>query len=364
MDLGDFYRGKQVLVTGHTGFKGGWLAQWLKWMGAKVIGLALPAPADEPGIFRAASVAKGMTHLEGDIRDAGLVAAAFAEHKPQIVFHLAAQALVRQSYRSPIETYATNVLGTAHVMEAARNCSATKSIVVITTDKCYENHEQRGGYREEDRLGGYDPYSSSKACAELVTAAYRDSYFKARGVGVATARAGNVIGGGDWAVDRLVPDFVRAIQRGEPIRIRRPSAVRPWQFVLEPLSGYLLLAARLWDDPTTFAGGWNFGPAMSSHTTVLQLAERLVVAFGCGQIVIDADDSLHETGYLALNCTKAREQLNWQPALNVEDTIAWTTEWYGALLHYPASVAELTQRQICQYQRLHGHANRGLGKVA
>jgi CDP-glucose 4,6-dehydratase len=364
MDFGDFYRGKRVLVTGHTGFKGAWLALWLKSMGAKVIGLALPAPANEPGIFRAAHVAARMTHIEGDICDSTLVVAAFADHRPEVVFHLAAQALVRQSYHDPVATYATNVLGTAHVLEAARNCAATRSVIIVTTDKCYENHEQRGGYREEDRLGGYDPYSSSKACAELVTAAYRDSYFKARGVGVATARAGNVIGGGDWAADRLVPDFVRAIQHEEPIRLRRPSAVRPWQFVLEPLSGYLLLAARLWDDAATFAGGWNFGPAAAAHTTVLQLAERLVAAFGCGQIVIEDDDSLHETGYLALNCTKAREQLGWQPVLNVEETIAWTAQWYGTLLRHPDSIAALTQQQIRLYEKLHGNAGRVLGKVA
>ena len=364
MDFGDFYRGKRVLVTGHTGFKGAWLALWLKSLGADCIGLALPVPATEPGIFRAAHVAEGLTHIEGDIRDAGLVAEVIAHHQPQIVFHLAAQALVRQSYRSPIETYATNVVGTAHVLEAARSCESIRSIVVVTTDKCYENHEQHGGYREEDRLGGYDPYSSSKACAELVTAAYRDSYFKARDVGVATARAGNVIGGGDWAADRLVPDFVRAIQHDEPIRLRRPNAVRPWQFVLEPLSGYLLLAARMWNDPVAFAGGWNFGPEAAAHTTVLELAERLVAAFGCGEIVIEENDALHETGYLALNCLKAHERLDWQPVLNVEDTIAWTAEWYCTLLRHPASVADLTQQQVCLYKRLHGRADRGLGKVA
>jgi CDP-glucose 4,6-dehydratase len=364
MDFGDFYRGKRVLVTGHTGFKGGWLALWLKSLGAEVIGFALPAPVDEPGIFRAAHIAEGMTHIEGDIREAGRVAAAFADHQPQIVFHLAAQALVRQSYREPIETYGTNVLGTAHVLEAARRCEATRTIVVVTTDKCYENHEQRGGYREEDRLGGYDPYSSSKACAELVTAAYRDSFFKARGVGVATARAGNVIGGGDWAVDRLVPDFVRAIQRGEPIRIRRPSAVRPWQFVLEPLGGYLLLAQRLWGHAGEFSGSWNFGPLPAAHITVRELAEQLVAAFGRGQIDVQEDDSLHETGYLALDCTKAREQLDWRPALGVAETIAWTAEWYDALLRQPHSIAERTQRQIARYEGLCSHADRRLRKVA
>jgi len=256
------------------------------------------------------------------------------------------------------------VLGTAHVLEAARNCAATRSIVIVTTDKCYENHEQRGGYREGDRLGGHDPYSSSKACAELVTATYRDSYFKNRGVGVATARAGNVIGGGDWAADRLVPDFVRAIQREEPIRLRRPAAVRPWQFVLEPLGGYLLLAARLWNEPAAFSSAWNFGPAQDSHTTVLNLAEGLVAAFGRGAIEIEEDDSLYETGHLALNCAKAREQLDWQPALDIEETIAWTAEWYCSLLRRPDSIAELTQQQICRYEKLLGHADRGLRKVA
>jgi CDP-glucose 4,6-dehydratase len=364
MDLAGFYRGKRVLVTGHTGFKGGWLSLWLKSLGADVIGLSLTAPADQPGIFRAARVADHVTHLEGDIRDAALVAAAVADHQPQIVFHLAAQSLVRTSYHDPLATYTTNVLGTAHVLEAARNCPATRSIVIVTTDKCYENHEQRGGYREDDRLGGYDPYSSSKACAELVTAAYRDSFFKNRGVGVATARAGNVIGGGDWAADRLVPDFVRAIQREEPIRLRRPAAVRPWQFVLEPLGGYLLLATRLWTDATAFSSAWNFGPAPDSHTTVLNLAEGLVAEFGRGAIEIEEDDSLHETGYLALNCAKARELLDCQPVLGIEETIAWTAEWYGALLRCPDSIAKLTRRQICRYEKLLSHADRGLRKVA
>ena len=354
MDLASFYRGRRVLVTGHTGFKGGWLALWLKSLGAEVIGLSLPPPADQPGLFEAARVADAVTHIESDIRDASAVQAVFAEHSPQVVLHLAAQALVRPSYHDPLTTYATNVLGTAHVLEAARNCRVTKSIVIVTTDKCYENHEQRGGYREEDRLGGFDPYSSSKACAELVTAAYRDSYFRPRGVGVATARAGNVIGGGDWAADRLVPDFVRAIQREEPIRLRQPTAVRPWQFVLEPLGGYLLLAQRLWQEPAAFSGAWNFGPAAESHTTVLELAERLVAAFGRGKIEIEADDSLHETGYLALNCAKARERLDWQPLLGVAETIAWTAEWYGAQLRSPDSVASLTQQQIRRYEQLYG----------
>jgi CDP-glucose 4,6-dehydratase len=354
MDLASFYRDKRVLVTGHTGFKGGWLALWLKSLGAEVIGLSLPPPAGQPGIFEAARVADAMTHTLADIRDASAVQAVFAEHSPQVVLHLAAQALVRPSYHDPLTTYATNVLGTAHVLEAARNCPDSKSIVIVTTDKCYENREQRGGYREEDRLGGYDPYSSSKACAELVTAAFRDSYLQARGVGVATARAGNVIGGGDWAADRLVPDFVRAIQCERPIRLRRPAAVRPWQFVLEPLGGYLLLAQRLWQEPTHFSEAWNFGPAAGSHTTVLELAERLVTAFGRGTIEIEAGDALHETGHLALNCAKARERLGWQPRLGVAETIAWTAEWYGAALRSPASVAALTQEQIRRYEQLCG----------
>jgi CDP-glucose 4,6-dehydratase len=364
MDFGNFYRGKRVLITGHTGFKGGWLALWLKSLGAEVIGLALPAPGNEPGIFRAASVAKGMTHIEGDIRNSGLVAATFSDHEPQIVFHLAAQALVRPSYHEPIATYGTNVLGTAHVLEAARHCAATRTIVVVTTDKCYENHERRGGYREEDRLGGYDPYSSSKACAELVTAAYRDSYFKARGVGVATARAGNVIGGGDFAVDRLIPDFVRAIQRGEPIRIRRPSAVRPWQFVLEPLGGYLLLAQHLWKDAAEFSGSWNFGPPPMAHITVRELAERLVGAFGRGEIDVQENDTLHETGYLALNCDKARQHLDWRSVLGIEETIAWTADWYDALLRQTNAIAELSQQQIDRYEGLRVQADRRLRRVA
>ena len=354
MDFEGFYRGKRVLVTGHTGFKGGWLALWLHEQGAEVAGLSLPAPADRPGIFRAAGVAEVVAHHVGDIRDAAIINAVFAAHQPEIVFHLAAQALVRSSYHDPVGTYATNVLGTAHVLEAARRCEATRAIVNVTTDKCYENHEKRGGYREEDRLGGFDPYSSSKACSELVTAAYRDSFFKSRGVGLATARAGNVIGGGDWCDDRLVPDFLRALMREEPIRIRRPTAVRPWQFVLEPLSGYMLLAAKLWHDPAANSSGWNFGPPAASHTTVLELAKRLVAAFGRGTIEVNEDDSLHETGYLALNCTKAQELLGWHAVLDVEDTIAWTADWYATLLRAPGSVAELSRQQIHRYEKLRG----------
>jgi CDP-glucose 4,6-dehydratase len=352
MDFEGFFQDKRVLVTGHTGFKGGWLALWLHLQGAKVAGLSLAAPADRPGIFRAGGVGDVVTHQEADIREPAAVQAIFAAHQPEIVFHLAAQALVRSSYHDPVGTYATNVLGTAHVLEAARRCEATRVVVNVTTDKCYENHEKRGGYREEDRLGGYDPYSSSKACSELVTAAYRDSFCKPRGVALATARAGNVVGGGDWCDDRLVPDFVRALVRETPICIRRPTAVRPWQFVLEPLSGYMLLAAKLWDDPAAYASGWNFGPAAESHTTVLELAQRLVAAFGRGSIEVDEDDSLHETGYLALNCDKARDVLGWQPVLGVDETIAWTAEWYVELLRAPEKIAEVTRQQIHRYEKL------------
>jgi CDP-glucose 4,6-dehydratase len=368
MDLGEFYRGKRVLITGHTGFKGGWLALWLHELGAEVAGLSLPAPADWPGIFRAAGIDRLIAHHEGDIRDLAAVNRVFAEHEPEIVFHLAAQALVRNSYHDPLATYATNVLGTAHVLEAARRCNSTRAVVNVTTDKCYENHEKRGGYREEDRLGGYDPYSSSKACSELVTAAYRDSFFTSRGGGLATARAGNVVGGGDWCDDRLVPDFLRALMREEPIRIRRPSAVRPWQFVLEPLSGYMLLAAKLWHDPAAYSSAWNFGPAAASHTTVLELAQRLVAEFGRGTIEVNEDDSLHETGYLALDCSKARERLGWESVLSFDETIAWTAEWYAALLRDPDKVAELSRQQIHRYQKLHSpsvgkRAVRGTARV-
>jgi CDP-glucose 4,6-dehydratase len=351
--LASFYRDKTVLVTGHTGFKGSWLSLWLKLLGAKVVGFALPPPSDRPSLFEATNLAGEVMHTEGDVRNLAEVESVFHNWSPEIVFHLAAQPLVRQSYRDPVTTYATNVLGTVHVLDAARSCDAVRTIICVTSDKCYQNCESREGHREDMALGGHDPYSSSKACAELVTAAFRDSYFSHRQVAVSSVRAGNVLGGGDWSDDRLVSDFVRAISRGGAIELRSPRAVRPWQFVLEPLHGYLHLARKMWCDGPAFAGPWNFGPDESAHVTVHELARRLIAAWGAGRIEVslNEDPTRHETGLLALDSTKARRQLEWQPLLTLDEAIELTAEWYQVHLQSPRRAAQITRRQIEDYQR-------------
>jgi len=332
-DLSEFWRGKRVLVTGHTGFKGSWLCLWLGRLGAEVHGLALPPPTT-PALFEEARVASSLasSHI-GDIRDFGAVKAAFEAAKPEIVIHMAAQPLVKYSYREPIETYATNVLGTVHVLEAARQVGTVRAFVSVTTDKCYENREWVWGYREDEPMGGYDPYSSSKGCAELVTSAYRRSFMTKEGIALASARAGNVIGGGDWAADRLVPDILRAIGDNQPVLIRNPHAIRPWQHVLEPLSGYMTLAERLCGtDGQSFAGGWNFGPWDEDARPVQWIVERMVAGWGDNaRWQRDGLDHPHEAGYLKLDISKASAFLNWRPrwALSValEKIIEWHRGW-------------------------------------
>jgi CDP-glucose 4,6-dehydratase len=353
--LSSFYAGKRVFLTGHTGFKGGWLAAWLSHMQAEVVGFALP-PDTNPALFDVAEVGRGVTSIIGDIRDRELVARVMQKHSPEIVIHNAAQPLVRRSYRQPVETYATNVMGTVHVLEAARHVSSVRAVVVVTSDKCYDNREQQSGYAEEDAMGGADPYSSSKGCAELVTAAYRRSFFSQPGSAtVGSARAGNVVGGGDWAQDRLVPDIVRGIAADEPIILRRPDAVRPWQFVLEPIRGYLMLAQRLIDCGTRFSEGWNFGPAEHDATSVADFAQRLVTYWGRGELRMQPDPNApHEARYLRLRCDKSKTQLGWQPALDVHQTVAWTAEWYRAYYDDPQSAPRLTRRQIENYMEVSG----------
>lgn len=322
-----------MLLTGHTGFKGSWLSLWLQSMGADVIGYALPPPT-HPSLFVSADVANGMTSFEGDIRDFPALAKVFEKFQPEIVFHMAAQSLVRYSYASPIETYATNVMGTVHLLEAARQTKGVRAIINVTSDKCYENREWLWGYRENEAMGGYDPYSSSKGCAELVTAAYRNSYFhpekcKTHGVAVASARAGNVIGGGDWAEDRLIPDIMRAITQGKPVNIRNPHAIRPWQHVLEPLSGYLLLAQKLYDEKVAYAEGWNFGPNDEDAKPVQWIVERLTKSWGEGASwVLDEGGHPHEAHYLKLDCTKAKARLNWHPRWSLMQTLEKIIEWH------------------------------------
>lgn len=344
------WRGRRVLVTGHTGFKGSWLSLWLHAMGAEVSGLALVPPTD-PNLFDVARIADLVDHAEGDIRDYATVHAAFARVRPEIVFHLAAQPLVRLSYEQPVETYATNVMGTVHVMEAARQVGGVRALVCITTDKCYENREWVWPYRETDPMGGYDPYSSSKGAAELAIAAYRRSYFPAEsGTLLASVRAGNVIGGGDWALDRLVPDLVRAFEAGEPPVIRSPNAVRPWQHVLEALGGYLLIAERLAAGEATFAEAWNFGPSDDDARPVSWIVDRMRGAWGGTHDATPHHGPVpHEAGLLRLDCSKARAALGWRPALTLDTALDWIVDWHkqaGA----GADPRDLTLGQITAYR--------------
>lgn len=344
-----FWQGKRVLLTGHTGFKGSWLSLWLQSMGANIRGMALEPPT-EPALFNVAFVGEGMDHQIADIRDHATIQRLVHEFRPEIVIHMAAQPLVRLSYQQPIETYATNVMGTVHVLEAARHVGSVRAIVNITTDKCYENREWVWGYREDEPMGGYDPYSNSKGCAELVSSAYRRSFLKDSGIALATARAGNVIGGGDWAADRLVPDILRALEKREPVLIRNPHAIRPWQHVLEPLSGYLLLAERLYEHGQTDAEGWNFGPRDEDARTVQWIVEHLCQNWGHGASwTLQPGVHPHEANFLKLDISKARQRLHWTPRWSLETALARITEWHQAWLTNQDMRAVCLQ-QITQYQ--------------
>ncbi len=344
-----------MLLTGHTGFKGSWLALWLRRWGADVAGLAL-SPATEPSLFVAARIGDDVTNITADVRDPAAVRAAVEAHRPEVVFHLAAQALVRHSYVDPIATYATNVMGTVHVLDAVRAVGGVRAVVCVTTDKCYENREWAWGYRETDALGGHDPYSNSKACAELAAGAYRDSFLRAQGVALATARAGNVIGGGDWATDRLVPDLMRAFAAAVPAVVRNPGAIRPWQHVLEPLAGYLLLAQRLWTNGDSFAKGWNFGPDDADAQPVAWVVERLTRAWGegarCEQAATDVHPQPHEARYLKLDCSMAKADLAWRPTLCLAEALDWTVEWYKTFYRDPSGARSVTEDQIDRFLTL------------
>ena len=346
----DIYKGKSVLVTGDTGFKGSWLALWLHELGADVTGMAL-APHTKPSHFQLASLNKKIHHIDVDIRKPEKVKKVFDEAKPEIVFHLAAQALVRVSYSDPKTTFDTNVGGTVNVLEGIRRCPSVRAAVVITSDKCYDNKEWVWGYRESDPLGGHDPYSASKGAVEIVSAAYRRSYFDQKGLGpqlgFATARAGNVIGGGDWAEDRIIPDCVRALVENKPIIIRNPDATRPWQHVLDPLWGYLLLAARLWEYPDKLNGAWNFGPQTSDQITVHELAQRFINVWGNGTIKTpQITTTLHEAHLLNLNTDKAACELKWHPVLDSSSAIDWTAHWYKSWHKTNENGQDLSIRQI------------------
>lgn len=344
----DFWRGKRVLLTGHTGFKGAWMALWLHRLGAQVTGISLP-PATAPNLFSLASVQTITDSHFCDIRDAAALAALIKNSQPEIVFHLAAQALVHASYRDPLTTFSTNVQGTANVLDALRPLDSTRVVVAITTDKVYKNLEQAYPYRETDVLGGHDPYSASKAAAEIVIASYRDSYLNEKGIAVASARAGNVIGGGDWSADRLIPDAIRAWNTNQPLQIRRPQAIRPWQHVLEPLAGYIKLAEKLWQQPA-IAGAYNFGPETHEAATVREVVQLAQSAYGMGQVTWgDGNDGPHEAGWLALEIAKARTVLGVRPRWSLVDTAKRTMHWYRRL-EDGAGARALCEADIAAYE--------------
>jgi CDP-glucose 4,6-dehydratase len=350
-----FWRGKRVFLTGHTGFKGGWMSLWLQSLGAELTGFALPPPT-QPSLFEEARVSDNMHSIIGDIRDLHTLQHALQQAKPEIVIHMAAQPLVRYSYKNPVETYATNVMGTVHLLEAVRNTPGVKAVVNITTDKCYENREWVWGYRENEPMGGYDPYSNSKGCAELVTAAYRNSYFHPEkyiehGVALASVRAGNVIGGGDWADDRLIPDIMRAITQGKPVNIRNPHAIRPWQHVLEPLSGYMLLAQKLYEEGTSYAEGWNFGSNDEDARPVQWIVERLTRSWGEGASwLLDSGEHPHEAHYLKLDCSKAKARLDWHPRWNLEIALGAIIDWHRGFRE-GKDMRDLTLSQIGDFNK-------------
>lgn len=350
----NFYKGKRVLITGHTGFKGSWLSIWLNELGAEVVGVS-KEPYTERDNYVLSDVGNKITaDIRADICDLERMKVLFAEYQPEIVFHLAAQPLVRLSYDIPVDTYQTNVMGTINILEAIRATDSVKVGVMVTTDKCYENKEQIWGYRENEPMGGYDPYSSSKGAAEIAIASWRSSFFnlehfEKHGKSIASVRAGNVIGGGDWALDRIIPDCIRALEANKPIEIRSPKAIRPWQHVLEPLSGYMLLAKKMWDEPTKYCEGWNFGPRMESIATVWDVAGKVIEYYGKGVLKdLSNPDALHEAKLLMLDISKAKYRLGWEPRMNILQTVELTIDWYK---QYKDAVYELCLEQISFYLR-------------
>ena len=345
----EFWQGKRVYLTGHTGFKGSWLSLWLADMGATVRGYALNPPTN-PSLFEEAKVAEKVESQIGDIRDYESLKKSMVDFNPDILIHMAAQPLVRLSYKEPLETYDTNVMGTAKVLEAARSCPDLKAIVSVTTDKCYENKEWVWGYREDEPMGGYDPYSSSKGCAELVTSAYRRSFMHEQGIGLASARAGNVIGGGDWADDRLIPDILRAFEQNKPVVIRNPASTRPWQHVLEPLSGYLVLAQSLYQNPQDFAEGWNFGPDEDDAKPVDWILNHMVENWQGASWELDKNAHPHEAGYLKLDISKAKARLDWRPTWCLEQTLSKIIVWHQAWLN-KANIQQECLKEINEFMR-------------
>jgi len=350
----DFWKNKKVLITGHTGFKGSWLSLWLWSAGAEVYGYALE-PSTIPSLFNLLKLSEKINHHEGDVRDLAVFKQYMSSVEPDVVIHMAAQALVQASYIDPVETFSTNVMGTVHLFEAVRVTPSVKVIINVTTDKCYENKEWPWGYRENDTLGGYDPYSNSKACSELITAAYRSSYFNPNmfnehGKAMATARAGNVIGGGDWTKGRLIPDIINGFVHEEVINIRNPSAIRPWQHVLEPLSGYLLLAEKLWEKPEIYTGAWNFGPYDSDAVTVREVVKYLAEQWHGAQWKIDDKVSLHETKCLQLDISKATTVLGWKPRWALTRTLDSIVAWQQAFISQDEDILDVTLSQLKDYE--------------
>lgn len=349
----NFYKGKRVLVTGHTGFKGSWLSIWLNELGAEVVGVSLDPSTDKDNFVLSGIGDRIHADIRQDIRDGEKMKEIFSKYKPEIVFHLAAQPLVRLSYEKPVETYETNVMGTINILEAIRATDSVKVGVMITTDKCYENKEQLWGYRENEPMGGYDPYSSSKGATEIAISSWRRSFFnpdkyEKHGKSIASVRAGNVIGGGDWAKDRIIPDCIRALEAGRPIEIRSPHSIRPWQHVLEPLSGYMLLAKKMWEAPTAYCEAWNFGPNSDSVINVWDVASKVVENYGSGELLDLSDSNApHEAKLLMLDISKAKYRLGWKPRMNFEETIRLTTEWYLRYANEP--VHSICTSQILEY---------------
>ena len=348
-DVFESFYGKKVFITGHTGFKGTWLTALLKELGADIMGYAL-SPEPGPSHFEMICLKDKINNVIGDIRDTSALVNAMLSFQPEFVFHLAAQALVKKSYCDPIDTFSSNIIGSVHLLDAVKQCESVRSLVYITSDKCYENVEWEWGYRENDKLGGYDPYSASKASAEIVFSAYVRSYYVSRhNLGAASTRAGNVIGGGDWAADRIIPDCIRAIENDYPIQLRNPQATRPWQHVLEPLSGYLLLAAKLYHEPKKYTGSWNFGPSISEIRTVKEVASKIIHLLGRGHIeIIESPQQHHEARLLQLNCDKANQLLGWYPRWHVDETLSATALWYKTIME-GGDVKTITYNQIRNY---------------
>lgn len=349
-----FWKRKRVFITGHTGFKGTWLSLWLKLLEAEVIGYSASIPTS-PSLFELTRVATELTNIKGDVRDLNSLKTSIEKTNPDIVIHMAAQSLVRPSYKNPIETYSTNIMGTSNLLESVRNVKDIRGVVIVTSDKCYKNNEDGNEFQESDPMGGFDPYSSSKGCAELITSAYRCSFFNEKsyaehGVALASVRAGNIIGGGDWAEDRLIPDVIRAFLGGNTVHIRNPKAIRPWQFVLEPLRGYLILAEKLYEFGSDYGKAWNFGPSASNMESVSQIVEKMAQMWGgAARWEYDRSPHPHEATVLRLNSSVAKSELGWMNLMNIDQSLDWTTKWYMEYEKNSSNLRSVTEKQIREY---------------